>query len=84
MLSWYARKSGNIVIWSCFTYTNAQGALQYAHQPSLKSQLTTEYTRLSQTFTVPADASFNQITIILYAGAGNGEYSVFALSEDRY
>lgn len=73
-LSWYARKSGNIDIWSCFTYTNAQGALQYAHQPSLKSQLTTEYTRLSQTFTVPADVSSNQITIILYAGAGNGEY----------
>ena len=73
-LSWYARKSGNIDIWSCFTYTNASGAIQYAHQPSLKSQLTTEYTRLSQTFTVPADAGSDQITIILYAGAGNGEY----------
>ena len=73
-LSFYAKKSGNIDIWSCYTYRDAAGVLQYAHQPSLRSQLTTEFTRLSQTFTVPADVSSNQITIILYAGANTGEY----------
>lgn len=72
-LSLMAKRIGAKDLWAHYTYTDANGTAQFIPLPSLINSTSELYTlQVYSPFTVPADASSDQITLTLNAGDYTG------------
>jgi uncharacterized protein YgiM (DUF1202 family) len=74
-LQFYAKRSGRMDVWAAYQYLAANGNWQMVHAPSMLNQVTSTYSQMSYSFTLPNDILSKNVRIYINGGGDAGDVS---------